>query len=34
LTPTNGYMVYVSDTNVTFTAVGFWGYENGAWVKK
>jgi hypothetical protein len=33
LTPTNGYMVYVSSTNVTFTSVGFWGYQSGAWVK-
>jgi hypothetical protein len=28
-----GMMVYVTDTNGTFTAIGFWGYENGAWVK-
>jgi hypothetical protein len=29
----NGLMIYVTDTNGTFTSVGFWGYENGAWVK-
>ena len=29
----DGYMVYVNTTNVTFTSVGFWGVENGAWVK-
>lgn len=31
--PENGGMVYVTDTDATFTSVGFWGYENGAWVK-
>jgi len=33
LTASNGYIVYVNSTNVTFTSVGFWGYQNGAWVK-
>lgn len=26
-------IIYVTTTNVTFTSVGFWGVENGAWVK-
>lgn len=33
LTPSNGWMVYVTDTDLTFLTVGFWGYENGSWVK-
>jgi hypothetical protein len=33
ITPTDGLMVYVNSTDTTFTSVGFWGYENGAWVK-
>ena len=33
ITPTNGMMLYVTDTNVTFTSKGFWGYEEGVWVK-
>lgn len=33
ITPTNGMEVYVSDTDATFTSVGFWSYENGAWTK-
>ena len=33
ITPYDGMMVYVNTTDVTFTSVGFWGYENGAWVK-
>ncbi len=33
ITPTNGDFVYVSTTDATFTSVGFWGYENGVWVK-
>lgn len=32
-TPANGNILYVTDTNATFTSVGFWGRENGAWVK-
>ena len=31
--PANGLLIYVTDTNGTFTSVGFWGRENGAWVK-
>lgn len=34
LTPVNGMFIYVTSTNGTFTTVGFWGYENGAWVDK
>ena len=33
LTASDGDMVYVNTTDATFTSVGFWGYENGAWVK-
>ena len=33
ITASDGMMLYVTSTNATFTAVGFWGYENGAWVK-
>jgi len=33
ITPSDGMQVYVSDTNGTFTAIGFWGYENGVWIK-
>jgi hypothetical protein len=33
ITGVNGLMIYVTDTNGTFTTVGFWGYENGAWIK-
>lgn len=29
----DGAIVYVTNTNATFTTVGFWGLENGAWVK-
>ena len=31
--PADGLMIYVTTTNATFTSVGFWGRENGAWVK-
>ena len=31
--PRDGLMVYATDTNATFTSVGFWGREAGAWVK-
>lgn len=31
--PANGLMIYVTDTDATFTSVGFWGREAGAWVK-
>lgn len=33
ITPVNGMIVYVSDTNGTFTSAGFWGYQAGAWAK-
>lgn len=33
ITPTNGLVIYATDTDGTFLSVGFWGYENGAWVK-
>jgi len=33
ITALNGLMLYVTDTNGTFTSVGFWGYEAGAWTK-
>lgn len=31
LVPVDGDTVYVTTTDGTFTTVGFWGYENGAW---
>lgn len=33
LTPSDGDLIYVTSTDATFTSVGFWGYENGSWVK-
>lgn len=33
LTASDGLLIYVTSTDATFTSVGFWGYENGAWVK-
>jgi hypothetical protein len=33
LSPSDGMIIYVTDTDGTFTSVGFWGRENGAWVK-
>lgn len=33
ITPSDGLMVYVTDTNATFTTIGFWGRQSGAWVK-
>lgn len=33
ITASDGMMVYVTDTDVTFTSIGFWGYEDGAWIK-
>jgi len=33
MTPLDGDIVYSTDTDATITSVGFWGYENGAWVK-
>jgi len=32
LTPVDGMIIYVTTTNGTFLTIGFWGYENGAWV--
>jgi hypothetical protein len=29
----DGSMIYVTDTDATFTSVGFWGVEAGVWVK-
>lgn len=29
----NGMIVYVNSTDGTFTSIGFWGFENGAWHK-
>ena len=29
----NGTLIYLTTTNGTFTSVGFWGCENGVWVK-
>jgi hypothetical protein len=33
ITGVNGLVLYVTDTNGTFTSVGVWAYENGTWVK-
>jgi len=33
ITGVNGLVIYVTSTDATFTAVGFWGYEGGAWTK-
>ncbi len=33
ITPAEGDIVMVSSTNGTFTSIGFWGYQNGAWTK-
>jgi hypothetical protein len=33
LTAEDSMVVYVTDTNGTFISVGFWGRENGAWIK-
>jgi hypothetical protein len=33
ITGVDGLMIYVTDTDATFTSVGFWGYESGSWVK-
>ena len=29
----DGMIRYFGTTNITITSVGFWGYENGTWVK-
>jgi len=31
--PADALLIYVTDTNGTFTSIGFWGRENGVWVK-
>ena len=33
LTAEDGQIVYVSTTDATFVSIGFWGRENGVWVK-
>jgi hypothetical protein len=33
ITAVNGLVLYVTSTDATFTAVGVWAYEAGAWVK-
>ena len=33
ITPSEGLILFVSDTNGTFTSIGLWDYENGAWHK-
>jgi len=33
LTAQDGWIIYVTSTNGTFTSIGFWGRENGTWVK-
>jgi hypothetical protein len=33
ITAVDGLMLYATTTDATFTSVGFWGYEAGAWVK-
>ena len=33
ISATDGMIIYVSSTNGTFTSIGFWGRENGVWVK-
>lgn len=33
LTPTEADLIFVTSTNGTFTAIGVWAYENGAWAK-
>ena len=33
ITPVEGLFVMVSDTSGSFTSIGVWAYENGAWVK-
>lgn len=33
LTPAEGMVVRVTDTDGTFTSIGYWAYENSTWVK-
>jgi len=32
-TPAQGLLLFVSDTNGTFTSVGWWGYNGSTWEK-
>jgi hypothetical protein len=32
-TPAEGLIIYVTDTNGTFTAKGWWGWDGAAWLK-
>lgn len=34
ITPAEGMLVFASSTDATFTSIGLWCYENGAWSKK
>ena len=34
ITPAEGDLLFVSTTDATFTSIGLWCYENGAWSKK
>lgn len=31
LTPVSGWIIYTTSTDTTFTSIGYWAYENGAW---
>ena len=33
ITAVDGLIIYATDTNGTFTSIGFWGRENGTWIK-
>lgn len=33
ITPINGMMLYVTTIGGVFISKGFWGYEEGVWVK-
>lgn len=33
LTPADGWIIYVTSTNATFTSIGYWGREAGVWKK-
>lgn len=33
ITAVDGLILYVTDTDVTFTSIGIWAYENAAWAK-
>ena len=33
ITKVDGLMIYVTDTDATFTSLGFWGVENNVWIK-